>query len=99
MKKIPTLSVVAAALVAPDGRILLQQRAQGRAMAGLWEVPGGKGEGGETPAAGRGGAGEGGPVGVARRQGGGGRDARSGAGAGASGGIGDRRGGRRPHPC
>ncbi len=49
MKKIPTLNVVAAALVAPDGRILLQQRAQGRAMAGLWEFPGGKVEEGETP--------------------------------------------------
>jgi 8-oxo-dGTP diphosphatase len=51
MKKIPTLHVVAAALVAPDGRILLQQRAQGRAMAGLWEFPGGKVEEGETPEA------------------------------------------------
>jgi hypothetical protein len=51
MKKIPTLTVVAAALVAPDGRILLQQRAQGRAMAGLWEFPGGKVEEGETPEA------------------------------------------------
>jgi 8-oxo-dGTP diphosphatase len=43
--------VVAAALVAADGRILLQQRAPGRAMAGLWEFPGGKVEEGETPEA------------------------------------------------
>ena len=41
--------VVAAALVAPDGRVLLQQRAPGRAMAGLWEFPGGKVEPGERP--------------------------------------------------
>lgn len=51
MKKNPTLLVVAAALVAPDGRILLQQRAPGRSMAGLWEFPGGKVEEGETPEA------------------------------------------------
>jgi 8-oxo-dGTP diphosphatase len=43
--------VVAAALVEPGGRILLQQRAPGRAMAGLWEFPGGKVEEGETPEA------------------------------------------------
>ncbi len=43
--------VVAAALVAGDGRVLLQQRAPGRAMAGLWEFPGGKVEAGETPEA------------------------------------------------
>lgn len=49
LEKIPTLLVVAAALVAADGRILLQQRAPGRAMAGLWEFPGGKVEPGELP--------------------------------------------------
>lgn len=43
--------VVAVALVAPDGRILLQKRASGRSMAGLWEFPGGKVEAGETPEA------------------------------------------------
>lgn len=51
MKKIPTLIVVAAALVDPAGRVLLQRRAPGRIMAGLWEFPGGKLETGETPEA------------------------------------------------
>lgn len=45
------LLVVAAALIDGDGRILLQQRAQGRQMAGLWEFPGGKVEAGERPEA------------------------------------------------
>jgi 8-oxo-dGTP diphosphatase len=43
--------VVAAALLDGDGRVLLQQRAPGRAMAGLWEFPGGKVEPGERPEA------------------------------------------------
>jgi 8-oxo-dGTP diphosphatase len=43
--------VVAAALVDGGGRILLQQRAPSRAMAGLWEFPGGKVEEGELPEA------------------------------------------------
>jgi 8-oxo-dGTP diphosphatase len=43
--------VVAAALVDGRGRVLLQQRAPGRAMAGLWEFPGGKVEAGERPEA------------------------------------------------
>lgn len=51
MEKIPTLLVVAAALVDADGRVLLQQRAAGRQMAGLWEFPGGKIEPGERPEA------------------------------------------------
>ena len=46
-----TMSVVAAALIDGDGRVLLQQRAPGRAMAGLWEFPGGKIEPGERPEA------------------------------------------------
>jgi len=45
------LHVVAAALVDADGRVLVQQRPPGRAMAGLWEFPGGKIEAGETPEA------------------------------------------------
>jgi 8-oxo-dGTP diphosphatase len=43
--------VVAAALADRHGRILLQQRAPGRSLAGLWEFPGGKVEPGETPEA------------------------------------------------
>lgn len=41
--------VVAAALIDPDGRMLIAQRPPGKAMAGLWEFPGGKWEPGETP--------------------------------------------------
>ena len=44
-----SLTVVAAALVDGEGRVLLQQRAEGRQMAGLWEFPGGKVEPGERP--------------------------------------------------
>ena len=43
------MTVVAAALVGPERRVLLQQRAPGRAMAGLWEFPGGKVESHELP--------------------------------------------------
>lgn len=45
------LHVVAAALVDADGRVLVQRRPEGKAMAGLWEFPGGKIEPGETPEA------------------------------------------------
>lgn len=41
--------VAAVALIDPDGRVLLAQRPPGKAMAGLWEFPGGKVEPGETP--------------------------------------------------
>jgi 8-oxo-dGTP diphosphatase len=41
--------VAACALVDADGRVLLAQRPQGKAMAGLWEFPGGKVEPGERP--------------------------------------------------
>ena len=43
------LLVAACALVDTDGRILLSQRPEGKALAGLWEFPGGKVEQGETP--------------------------------------------------
>ncbi|MFN0115413.1 MAG: 8-oxo-dGTP diphosphatase MutT [Paracoccaceae bacterium] len=43
--------VAAVALIDADGRVLLAQRPEGRAMAGLWEFPGGKIESGETPEA------------------------------------------------
>ncbi|MBT7485958.1 MAG: (deoxy)nucleoside triphosphate pyrophosphohydrolase [Rhodospirillales bacterium] len=41
--------VVAAALVDIDGRVLLAQRPEGKAMAGVWEFPGGKVNDGELP--------------------------------------------------
>ena len=43
--------VSAVALIDRDGRVLLAQRPEGKAMAGLWEFPGGKVEPGETPEA------------------------------------------------
>ena len=43
--------VAAVALIDADGRVLLAQRPEGKAMAGLWEFPGGKVEPGETPEA------------------------------------------------
>jgi 8-oxo-dGTP diphosphatase len=47
----PLILVVAVALIDPDGRVLLAQRPEGKAMAGLWEFPGGKIEAGEGPEA------------------------------------------------
>lgn len=41
--------VVACALVDSDGRVLIAKRPEGRALAGLWEFPGGKIDPGETP--------------------------------------------------
>jgi len=41
--------VVACALTDEDGRVLITKRPEGRAMAGLWEFPGGKIEAGELP--------------------------------------------------
>jgi 8-oxo-dGTP diphosphatase len=43
------LWVVAAALINANGNVLVQKRAVGRSMAGLWEFPGGKIEAGESP--------------------------------------------------
>jgi len=51
MSQLPLLLVVACALVDADRRVLIAQRPEGKAMAGLWEFPGGKVEPGETPEA------------------------------------------------
>lgn len=48
---VPTILVVAVALVDVDGRVLIAQRPEGKSMAGLWEFPGGKVDAGETPEA------------------------------------------------
>ena len=45
----PIVLVAAVALVDADGRVLLARRPPGKAMAGLWEFPGGKVGDGETP--------------------------------------------------
>ncbi|MCO0638128.1 NUDIX domain-containing protein, partial [Lutimaribacter sp. EGI FJ00014] len=45
----PILLVAACALIDADGRVLIAQRPEGKAMAGLWEFPGGKVEADETP--------------------------------------------------
>jgi 8-oxo-dGTP diphosphatase len=49
MAHIKLTLVVACALVDPDKRILIAQRPPGKALAGLWEFPGGKREPGERP--------------------------------------------------
>ncbi len=41
--------VAACALIDGDGRVLVAQRPEGKALAGLWEFPGGKVEPGERP--------------------------------------------------
>lgn len=43
------LIVAACALIDADGRVLIGERPPGKAMAGLWEFPGGKVEDGERP--------------------------------------------------
>ena len=47
----PIVLVAAAALIDADGRVLLARRPPGKAMAGLWEFPGGKVQPGEVPEA------------------------------------------------
>jgi 8-oxo-dGTP diphosphatase len=49
MSAFKLLFVVACALVDADGRVLLSKRPEGKALAGLWEFPGGKLEPNETP--------------------------------------------------
>ena len=43
------LLVVAVALIDADDRVLIAQRPEGKALAGLWEFPGGKIDAGERP--------------------------------------------------
>jgi len=45
------IQVVAAAIIDEDGRVLAAQRGPGMSHAGLWELPGGKIEPGESPEA------------------------------------------------
>ena len=47
----PLVLVAAVALIDADGRVLLARRPEGKAMAGLWEFPGGKVHPGEAPEA------------------------------------------------
>src|ERR1700739_1859272 len=47
----PLILVAAVVLIDADGRVLLAQRPEGKAMSGLWEFPGGKVDPGETPEA------------------------------------------------
>src|SRR5438034_6957313 len=51
MADIKLTLVVACALVDVDKRVLIAQRPEGKALAGLWEFPGGKLEPGESPEA------------------------------------------------
>lgn len=46
-----TVLVSAVAMVDADGRVLLNQRPEGKHLAGMWEYPGGKVEAGESPEA------------------------------------------------
>jgi 8-oxo-dGTP diphosphatase len=48
---VKTVLVSAVALFDADGRVLLTQRPEGKALAGMWEFPGGKVEPGELPEA------------------------------------------------
>jgi 8-oxo-dGTP diphosphatase len=48
---LPIVPIVSAALIDARGQVLLQRRPKGKAMAGLWEFPGGKIVRGETPEA------------------------------------------------
>ena len=48
---LPTVLVVAVALIDVDGRVLIARRPEGKQLAGLWEFPGGKVEPGERPEA------------------------------------------------
>jgi len=42
--------IVTAAIICRDGEILITRRPEGKRQGGMWEFPGGKLEGGESPA-------------------------------------------------
>ena len=46
---VPIVLVAAAALINKAGEVYIAQRPEGKEMENLWEFPGGKVEGGETP--------------------------------------------------
>ena len=46
------MKIATAAIISQDGRYLIAKRKAGGVVGGKWEFPGGKVEGGETPAAG-----------------------------------------------
>ena len=46
---VPSVLVVAVALVDTENRVLIAKRPKGKSMAGLWEFPGGKVNSGEMP--------------------------------------------------
>lgn len=48
---LPLVVVAAVALIDADNRVLIARRPEGKAMAGLWEFPGGKLKPSETPEA------------------------------------------------
>jgi len=48
---LPLVLVASAALIDADGRVLVQQRPEGKSWPGWWEFPGGKLHAGETPEA------------------------------------------------
>ncbi len=50
-EKVKVVLVAACALIDGEGRVLMAERPEGKELAGLWEFPGGKIEGGERPEA------------------------------------------------
>ncbi|GAB5412844.1 MAG: 8-oxo-dGTP diphosphatase MutT [Congregibacter sp.] len=50
-RKPKLISVACLALINPQGALLATRRPEGKALAGFWELPGGKVEVGETPEA------------------------------------------------
>lgn len=50
-EQVRVVLVAACALIDGEGRVLMAERPEGKELAGLWEFPGGKVEGGERPEA------------------------------------------------